>query len=74
MKKFTCFAIFASLLIQGCSTTSKLKYADRLYQDMKYAESVSVLRSVKEPDSTTYKRIAKVEFKLAHMQRAAQDV
>ena len=72
MKKFTYFVLLASLFIQGCSTTSKLKYADKLYQDKKYAESVSVLRSVKEPDSTTYLLIARVEFKLAHMQRAAQ--
>lgn len=72
MKKFTYFAILTCLLTQGCGTSSKLKYAERLYQDKKYAESVSVLRSVKEPDSTTYLLIAKVEFKLTHMQRAAQ--
>jgi len=72
MKKFTYFVILAGLLVQSCSTTSQLKYAEQLYKEKQFAESVKVLRSIKEPDAKAYLLLAKAEFELAHMQRAAQ--
>jgi hypothetical protein len=72
MKKFTYFVILAGLLVQSCSTTSQLKYAEQLYKEKQFAESVKVLRSIKEPDAKTYLLLANAEFELAHMQRAAQ--
>ena len=72
MKKFTYFVILASLFLQACSTTSQLKYAEQLYKEKQFAESVKVLRSIKEPDAKAYLLLANAEFELAHMQRAAQ--
>ncbi|MDP4630265.1 MAG: hypothetical protein NWQ44_02690 [Flavobacteriales bacterium] len=72
MKKFTYLAIFAGLFFQACSTTSQLKYAEQLYKEKQFAESVNVLRSIKEPDAKAYLLLANAEFQLAHMQRAAQ--
>jgi hypothetical protein len=72
MKKLTYLVILASLLAQACSTTSQLKYAEQLYKEKKFAESVNVLRSIKEPDAKAYLLLANAEFQLAHMQRAAQ--
>lgn len=72
MKKFTYLVIFASTLIQACSTTSQIKYAEQLFQDKQFAESVRVLRSIKDHDAKTYLLLANAEFQLAHMQRAAQ--
>ncbi len=72
MKKYTYLVIFASLFFQACSTTSQLKYAEQLYKEKQFAESVNVLRSIKEPDAKAYLLLANAEFQLAHMQRAAQ--
>ena len=72
MKKFTYLVIFASLFVQACSTTSQLKYAEQLYKEKQFAESVNVLRSIKEPDAKAYLLLANAEFQLTHMQRAAQ--
>jgi tetratricopeptide (TPR) repeat protein len=72
MKKFTYFVILAGLLLQSCSTTSQLKYAEQLYKEKQFAESVKVLRSIKDPDAKTYLLLANAEFQLSHMQRAAQ--
>jgi hypothetical protein len=72
MKKFTYFVILASLFLQACSTTSQLNYAEQLYKEKQFAESVKVLRSIKEPDAKAYLLLANAEFELAHMQRAAQ--
>ena len=72
MKKFTYIVILASLFLQACSTTSQLKYAEQLYKEKQFAESVKVLRSIKEPDAKAYLLLANAEFELAHMQRAAQ--
>jgi hypothetical protein len=60
------------LFFQACSTTSQLKYAEQLYKEKQFAESVNVLRSIKEPDAKAYLLLANAEFQLAHMQRAAQ--
>ena len=72
MKKLTYLVILASLLAQACSTTSQLTYAEQLYKEKQFAESVNVLRSIKEPDAKAYLLLANAEFQLAHMQRAAQ--
>jgi hypothetical protein len=72
MKNFTYLVILASLFTQACSTTTQLKYAEQLFKDKQFAESVNVLRSIKEPDAKAYLLLANAEFKLAHMQRAAQ--
>lgn len=72
MKKLIYAALGFGLLLQACSTTSQLTYADQLYKERKYAESVNVLRSIKEPDAKVYLLLANAEFQLAHMQRAAQ--
>lgn len=61
-----------SLLVQACSTTSQLKYAEQLYKEKQFAESVKVLRSLKSPDAKSYLLLANAEFQLAHMQRSAQ--
>ena len=62
----------AGTLFQACSTKSHLKYAEQLFSEKKYAESVNVLRDVKNPDTKTYLLLANAEFQLSHMQRAAQ--
>jgi len=72
MKKIIYAACGIGLLLQACSTTSQLAYADQLFKERKYAESVNVLRSVKKPDVKAYLLLANAEFELAHMQRAAQ--
>lgn len=72
MKKLSYLFIFTSALFQACSSTSQLKYAEQLYNEKNFAQSVQVLRSIKEPDAKTYLLLANAEFKLAHMQRAAQ--
>jgi hypothetical protein len=72
MKKLIYAALGFGLLLQACSTTSQLKYAEELYLEKQFAESVNVLRSIKEPDAKSYLLLANAEFQLAHMQRAAQ--
>jgi hypothetical protein len=72
MKKLIYAALGFGLMLQACSTTSQLKYAEELYLEKQFAESVNVLRSIKEPDAKSYLLLANAEFQLAHMQRAAQ--
>ena len=72
MKKLMYSLFLAGTLFQACSTISHLKYAEQLFSEKKYAESVNVLRDVKNPDTKTYLLLANAEFQLSHMQRAAQ--
>jgi hypothetical protein len=72
MKKLIYSLFLAGTLFQACSTKSHLTYAEQLFSEKKYAESVSVLRDVKDPDAKTYLLLANAEFQLSHMQRAAQ--
>jgi hypothetical protein len=72
MKNFTYIVILASLFAQACSTTTQLKYAEQLYNQKQFAESVKVLHALKEPDAKAYLLLANAEFQLAHMQRSAQ--
>ena len=72
MKKLMYSLFLAGTLFQACSTKSHLKYAEQLFSEKKYAESVNVLRDVKNPDTKTYLLLANAEFQLSHMQRAAQ--
>ena len=72
MKKLIYSLFLSGTLFQACSTKSHLKYAEQLFSEKKYAESVNVLRDVKNPDAKTYLLLANAEFQLSHMQRAAQ--
>ena len=72
MKNYTYLVLFASLLTQACSTASQLKYAEQLYKENHFAESINALRSIKEPDGKAYLLLANSEFQLSHMQRAVQ--
>jgi len=72
MKKLIYVLFLSATLFQACSTKSHLKYAEQLFSEKKYAESVNILRSVKDPDTQVYLLLANAEFQLSHMQRAAQ--
>jgi hypothetical protein len=60
------------MILAACGTSSKLKYAEKLYTDKSYAEAAKVSESIKGEDPQKYKILALSHFEMLHMDKAVE--
>ena len=66
------YIVFFLMILAACGTSSKLKYAEKLYADKSYAEAAKVCESIKGEDPLKYKILALSHFEMLHMDKAVE--
>lgn len=66
------YIVFFLMILAACGTSSKLKYAEKLYADKSYAEAAKVCESIKGEDPLKYKILALSQFEMLHMDKAVE--
>lgn len=66
------YIVFFLMILASCGTSSKLKYAEKLYADKSYAEAAKVCESIKGEDPLKYKILALSHFEMLHMDKAVE--
>ena len=66
------YIVFFLMILAACGTSSKLKYAEKLYADKSYAEAAKVCESIKGDDPLKYKILALSHFEMLHMDKAVE--
>lgn len=63
--------LLLSLVMAGCGGASKLKYAEKLYEEKAYKEAAALVADMPETDISAQLLLARSEYKMLHMEQAA---